>query len=336
MKFLKATRYTEWWEYKLCPLLAVGYATILMGDVSFVKAALDLAFLLFPMIMGGIFVSLINDITDIKEDLKCGKTNRMAGVPVVLRWILPLLSFSIGFFALCLLRLDLLSFILCLIPVAAFSLYSFEPFRLKRRGVWGILADASGSHIFTSLYILSATSYLTGQEINWVWFTAVGVWALCYGLRGILWHQFLDRENDILVGLNTFATSRNPEIFRMQPILIFSLEILALMVMLIEIGQPLCILFLAGYLFVVLFRRRTLGQKIILVYTPINNSFQVLMLDYYQLFLPISLLIVAVSGERLAIWVLAVHVILFPQRLIQTIKDSLVFLRRLILQRVEE
>ncbi len=333
MNFLNATRYSEWWEYKLCPLLAIGYATILMGNVPFVKASINLALLLISIIVGAVYVSLINDITDIKEDLESGKTNRMADVPRALRWILPATCILIGLLVLYFLRYDTLSFILYIIPWVAFSLYSFEPVRFKRRGVWSILADASGSHIFTSLYILSAVTYLTDQKMNWIWFGAVGVWAFSYGLRGILWHQFHDRENDFKVGLTTFASSRNPKTFKLQPVFIFTLEVLAVIVMLIEIGQLLCMLFLIAYLFIVLVRRRTLGQKIILVHTPPNNSFQILMMDYYQVFLPISLLIIAASGEISAIWVLVIHVVLFPQKPIQILKDSLFFFRHSLLQR---
>jgi 4-hydroxybenzoate polyprenyltransferase len=335
MKFLNTIRYSEWWVYKLCPLLAIGYATILMGNKPFLQASFYFIFLLASMIVGTIYVCLINDITDMKEDLACGKSNRMAGIPAKIRWVFPVLCLLAGsvFFFYLYLQHDLLSFILYPLPCIAFSLYSFEPFRLKRRGFWGVLADASGSHLFPSLYFVSAMSHFTGQQINWLWFSAIGVWALCYGLRGILWHQFRDRDNDRQVGLKTYVSSVDIQTLMRQGIIIFSLEMAALSAMLFIIREAWCFVFLVFYAIVVLFRYKILGQQIILIQTP-KVGFQILMIDYYQVFMPLSLLIVAVTGEPAAIWVLAFHILLFPQKIWCIFKDLFFSLRRFMLQRI--
>lgn len=328
MKYINAIRYHEWWENKLCPLLAIGYATILMGDVPFLQASVYFLFILTSVAVGAAYVCLINDLTDMKEDLQCGKPNRMAGLSPKARWIFPvacLLAGSIFFFYL--MGHDLLSFILYPIPCIAFTLYSFEPFRLKRKGIWGALADASGSHIFTSLYVVAVMSYFTGQQINWIWFLAVGVWALCYGIRGILWHQFRDRDNDMQIGLKTFVTTQNPVTFYKKSRLIFSIEILALTVMLIEIGQLLCFLFLTLYGIIVWMRYSKKAQHIVLVQTPPSGNFQLLMMDYYQVLLPVSLLFIAIDQQATIILILILHLTLFPRRPWYLAKDTVHFLR---------
>lgn len=331
MKWLETIRYSEWWVNKLCPLLALGYATILMNGGPFLRGALFLAFLLFSIANGAAYVCFINDITDIREDLVCGKRNRMIGVPRRLRWILPVACLLVGAPFLYILWPDWLSMVLYPLPCIAFSLYSFEPFRLKRRGFWGVLADASGSHLFPSLYIVSAMSFYTAGRLNWVWFGAVAVWSLCYGLRGILWHQFRDRDNDLKAGVNTFASRK--EGIRREGRLIFLVEILALSVMLYQTGQPLCVLFLGLYLFLVVMRAKILGRQVILVQADEHRKFQILMMDYYQTFLPLALLAVACGMESAAIVVLVIHVSLFPFNIRDAGRDAFFSLRHVIFQR---
>lgn len=332
MKFLDTIRYSEWWVYKLCPLLAIGYATVLMGKVPFLQASIHFIFLLGSIAVGAAYVSMINDITDIKEDLVSGKHNRMVGIRSKFRWIFPVVSLLIGgifFFAL---WPDVLSMILYPMACIAFSLYSFEPFRFKRRRFWGVLADASGSHLFPSLYFVSAMSYFTGQSINWVWFAAVGVWALCYGFRGILWHQFRDRENDIRAGVNTFASCVDPRKSIGLGIVIFIVEMVALFVMLFVLNISWCVIFLLLYGFVTLIRYKILGQQPILIQTPPSDNFQIVMMDYYQVFLPLSLLFAASMEHTGALWILFLHVLLFPQKIGIIIKDMFISLRKLIWQ----
>ena len=88
-----------------------------------------------------------------------------------------------------------LSLIFYLAAYLAFSLYSISPFRFKNRGVLGVIADASGAHLFPSLFVASSMMHNMHISIDPYWLVIVGVWSFAYGLRGILWHQFWDREN---------------------------------------------------------------------------------------------------------------------------------------------
>ncbi len=330
MKFLETVRYNEWWVYKLCPLLGIGYATLLIYHFSFLKAGFFLLFLLIGIIIGAVYVSQINDVTDLKEDIACGKRNRMEKVPAKKRWLFPGISlFAIGIIFLYFLSQDLLTGMLYLMACVAFSLYSIEPFRLKRRGFLGVLADASGSHLFPSLFFVSAISNYVGVDINWYWFSCVGVWALCYGFRGILWHQFQDRENDQKVGLKTFASSINPRDFGQKEQSIFYLEIAALTGMLYIIGEPLPLIFLVLYAVVVTLRYKIIGQQIALIRTPPSNFFQLLMIDYYQVFLPLSLLVAATIQYLPTVCLLIIHILLFPQKLWAVLKDIFYSVRRI-------
>lgn len=321
MRFFKVIRSVEWWEYKLPPLLAIGYGTALKTPGVFMLAIPQLVFLLLALVIGAVYVSIINDMTDIEADLASGKANRMVGIRPEIRWIFPVLCLSSGLVFCYFLYPDLLSIFLYLIPWISFSLYSFRPVRLKNRGIWGVLADASGSHIFTSLLMVSSISYVTGQSMDWLWFWSTGVWALCYGSRGILWHQFYDRKNDIQAGLNTYAVNIQPNQFRNKEIIIFCIEILAIASMLYSLQLLLPLLFLGLYILLALLRSKRLSYTPVLIISPENRSFHILMADFYQVFFPLSLLITAAFLQPYAWIILLVHLTLFPQKTIIAIKD---------------
>lgn len=321
MNFLKTIRSAEWWEYKLPPLLSIGYATAIKADYTFLKSIPQLLFLLLSLIIGAIFVSIINDMTDIEEDLISEKSNRMANINPSLRWILLFFCLLAG--AICCYNLfpDQLSVFLYIIPWISFSLYSFRPIRLKNRRIWGVLADASGSHIFTSLLMVSSISFFTKQNIDWLWFASTGIWALCYGMRGILWHQFYDRLNDIKAGVKTFVVKIEPESFKVNETIIFTLEVLAMLVMLYCLHQILPILFLFVYLLLAFTRTYKLGYDSVLIVAPYNKPYHILMADFYQIFFPISLLITATIFEPYTLIVLIIHLALFPNKTIIALKD---------------
>jgi hypothetical protein len=202
---------------------------------------------------------------------------------------------------------------LAMMPWIAFSCYSIPPVRLKKRGIAGVLADASGAHIFPSLFIVAAMSYYTGQAIDWIWFGSVGGWAFCYGLRGILWHMFVDRENDLASGTPTYATRVDPTKFRRREWLILVAEMIALGLMLWRIGRPLPVVFLIFYLLYVAASWRKLGFRVVIILMPPGYPYPYLIFlaDFYQVFLPIALLLRGALAFRYDWIVLLGHMVLF-------------------------
>lgn len=323
MKLLRIIRSAEWWEYKLPPVLAIAFATLLIHEKNIVDNALDILFVLFSVIIGAVYVSIINDVTDIKDDLTAGKKNRMAALPVYMHWLLPLFFIAIGLaFVFFFYAPHTLSMLLYAMPWLSFSLYSFRPARLKERGFWGVLADASGSHIFISLLMVSYVSFLSGASINWYFFTAVGIWAMCFGTRGILWHQFSDRNNDIEAHVKTFATTHQPQYFKLYEMLIFTAELVALFCILYLVHNKLTIMALAFYLILAVVRYNALGQQPVIVLMPLHyKPFQIVMLDYYQALLPLALVTEAAMSQRNGWIILIIYCILFPRTPYRIVRD---------------
>lgn len=290
-----------------------------MSSVPLYRAALWLLFLLSSLVVGAIYVSVINDITDLEEDLASGKPNRILQVPPKFRCMIPITCAASGLVFGFFLYPDLLSCCLYLFSWIVFSLYSIKPVRLKNRGIMGVLADGCGSHVFTSLLMVSSMSYITHQKINWIWFSAVGIWALSYGLRGILWHQFADRDNDIKVHLNTYASKIEPKDFKNKTKLLITVELIALTALLYELSMIAAVIALGLYLILVYIRYTWFANQIIVIMRWNDKPFQILMADYYQVLFPLSLLVAASMANYLNTILLLVHITLFPYALREAI-----------------
>lgn len=334
MKVSKIIRSKEWWTYKISPLLALGYATALLSPVPVYKVATQLILLLLSLVVGAIYVSVINDITDLEEDLASGKSNRIQQVPANVRWMIPAACICIGLgFGYFVFYPDLLSCLLYLLSWVAFSLYSIKPIRLKNRGILGVFADGCGSHVFTSLLMVSSVSYITKQPIDWLWFCTIGIWALCYGLRGILWHQFVDRDNDIKVNLNTYASKIDPADFKTKERLLFALELVALGVILAKLHLAAPVIAMALYALLVFIRYDRYSIQTIIVMKNDERPFQILMADYYQLFFPLSLLLFASTQHALNLIILLSHILLFPYILWFAFHDYAAYARAIFFRR---
>lgn len=94
----KIARASEWWEYKLPPVLAIAYATAQRAESNLYQLAPRFCILLLGIVIGAAYVSIINDITDIKEDLASGKQNRLSSLSPQFRIVLVLLPLTAGFF----------------------------------------------------------------------------------------------------------------------------------------------------------------------------------------------------------------------------------------------
>lgn len=327
MKLLKFTRYAEWWEYKLVPLVSIGYATLLLENHALDQALPRLIFLLCAIIIGAVYVSVINDVTDISEDAAAGKSNRMASASPLIRTIIIgiclLAGIAFGYF----IYPDLKGLFFFAMAWLVFSLYSIPPVRLKKRGIWGVFCDALGAHFFPTMLIASNLIYYTHAHVDILWYIAVGIWSLSYGLRGILWHQFYDRENDLRSGTTTFASRIQPKNFKVQEILIFTLEMLSFATILFYIINIWIVLSIVIYLILTAIRRFSFGYQLCIIITPSSSPYQLIMNDYYLVLFPLSILFTAALNYKYGWIILCGHLLLFPRKTVLILKDLIQFTR---------
>jgi hypothetical protein len=324
MKIPSQIRANEWWEPKIVPLLVVGYITIIHYHESILDNIGWLVCLIFAIAVGAIFVSILNDYTDLTYDLASKKSNRLEPFSPLKRKILLLVSFSatitVSFFFID----NILTFSFCLATYLVFSLYSIPPIRLKNRGILGVIADASGAHLFVSLFIVTAMTQKMGKGLDLLWLSVIGFWAFLYGLRGILWHQFWDRENDLSINHKTFATSMQVSSIKPAESIITILEVAMLLFILFILGEWLPFFALFFY-FLILLGYKKINHQVIFILIQ-DKPWHIFLSEYYQILLPFSIILSCSFENPMYLTLLIFHILLFPVKLKLLIKNVLLMI----------
>jgi hypothetical protein len=321
-------RATEWWEYKLLPILGVFYATLAWRHGS-IAAAWPMAIeLLVAIAPGAVYVSVINDLTDRDEDRRAGKPNRLEGRSGIVVALLVAAPVLIGIAMAWRWRDDPLLLGAYGAAWLAFSAYSLPPLRLKTRGLPGVMADASGAHLFPALVATLLAFRAGGEAPDLLWLALVAVWAGAFGVRGILWHQLSDEEADRIANVRTFVQRHGGRWARaIGAGLAFPLECAALFTLLWLLDDRIPFIALVLYAFLVIFKLERFEMHAAIVQPRPRHL--ILLNGYYEVFLPVSLL-VASALQHPADWiVLALHCLFFPGRLSQVIADAWKLLPRI-------
>lgn len=319
-RLAKVARAGEWWEYKLVPIFAMFYATALVGGIPLHKLWPAALLLLVAIGVGAAYVSILNDVADREEDSAAGKANRMAGRSPASIALFLALPIAIGLAVAWNWRDDPLRLFPYVAAWTAFSLYSLPPFRLKARGAAGVLADACGAHLFPTLVAVVIVLRFAGLEPDPIWLAATSLWAFAYGLRGILWHQLLDAEADRAAAVSTFVQrSGRDHAVALARYVIFPVELCAFSIVLSQMPSYLPVLFLFLYALLVKRKLRVFVMEAVIV-EP-RPRYLIILHDYYDLLLPLALLLACAWRWPADAAVLLVHFLIFPRRLIGTAAD---------------
>jgi 4-hydroxybenzoate polyprenyltransferase len=318
---LTAARAGDWWSHKLAPLLATGYASCAFAGVAVADRAGALALVFLAVIPGAIFVSVLNDLTDVEADRAAGKPDRLGarrGTAWAVVGAMVAAGIVIGATAF---RDD--PWVLAAYGGAwlAFALYSAPPVRLKARGVAGAFADAAGASLFPQLLMAGAVLAGTGAGDRWLWLTLVGVWAAGLGLRGALLHQLGDVEADTRAGVRTFARTWPKGARRLGAFGAFPVELAAFAAMLAASGGWLAAALLAPYGLLEWLRARRWGLRVIVV--DYFEGSRIVMHDFYLAVYAVAFLVQSSLEHAQDAAVLVVHLLLFPLLARRVVHDVL-------------
>lgn len=312
----------------MAPLAAMGYATALLSGASLMSLLPDVLLVVVSAMFGAAFVSVLNDYTDIEEDLAAGKYNRQSKLTPKQRRLLLTASTIPGFLFLIFFYKDSLPTLFYFLAGVSFTAYSMPPMRLKNRGVWGVMADASGAHLFPTLTIVAAVFHFAGHTANVVWMVAAGVWAFAYGLRGIMWHQFSDRMHDAQSGTTTYAVNRAIPNFWIVAKGILAVEVAALALLLYYLNMPLVWLVFGLYLLGVAIARSFFHVRVIAI-LPVPGRNYIFLNTFYQLFWPLSVLLMVAVQQPGTWWLIVLHLALFPKNILSGLGMGRRFIGRL-------
>lgn len=329
MKLPSILRSSDWWDYKIIPLLVVGYMTIMLSEENLMLHIGWLLFLIAAISAGAIYVSILNDFTDLEFDIASGKSNGLERFSPLKRKLILATSILVSILFCFFFINDWVSLTFYLLAYLVFSLYSIPPFRFKNRGVLGVICDASGAHLFPSLFIVASISHRLGTEIGPLWILLIGFWAFSYGLRGILWHQFWDRENDLSIQHHTFATQTDVSSIKPIEKIILTIEIIALLSILIILGKVLPFIALICYIMMIIGYKKRLKYRLILILSG-NPPWHIIMSDYYEVLLPYALILTCSIHYPWCLTLLIFHILFFPNKPITLAKNILLmgFLKR--------
>lgn len=308
--FWKLIRAHEWWNYKIPPALAMAYAFAWSKNVPFGTLFGPTLLILLAGFSAGIYASVFNDYMDMEQDKQADKETPMMSLSAWQRHSVIIFSLSLDLLvAFLLLRLPLSLFCFTMIWLG-YTAYSLPPFRLKERGVLGVLCIAVGEHVLATLLSISIVSEINGLQVPFWPALAACVWSLCFGCRGILWHQIADVENDLKVGCKTMGANLGATALRrFGNFFVFPLEIICFGTVLIFTNNILAWCLLPIHLLLEYLRVKDMKANIIIVNPAPNARFA--LFEYYQLFFPISILISAIAKDIRAGALLAAFIILF-------------------------
>lgn len=329
---MRLTRAGEWWEYKLAPVFALYYATHLAYRPDQNLSWRDLLWLLAALGVCAAYVGIINDLTDKASDARAGKANRQAGISRRTIGLILVALIGAGAAIAYVWRANAALVTAYAGAWVAFSLYSIPPARLKTRGLAGVAADAAGAHLFPTLTAVFLASKGAPAGPDAVWVAATGVWAFAYGVRGILWHQFLDLENDRRALEKTFV-ARSPRLAaHLGASVIIPIELAAFGVVLWRLDTAWLLAGVAAYGGLVLLRVRLWSMRPVVV-RP-RPRYMILMHEYYGVFLPLSLLLVLTTHSPVNAAVLVAHLVVFPRRMALSASDLARLLVEVVRRRV--
>jgi glycosyltransferase involved in cell wall biosynthesis/4-hydroxybenzoate polyprenyltransferase len=312
-----AVRAGDWWAYKIPPLLVVGFAGALVfesGPAAWTLLALTLA----AIVLTAIYGYLLNDLCDIDADRASGRPNRMAAVGPVGR-VTGIAVPAVGALLIAVCTDDAVLVLLVAVNLALPTLYSVPPVRLKGRGSWGALADASGVHAVPAAIVARAVTTIGTAEAAWpplLFALAAVSWAFLVGVRGILVHQVADRESDERAGVMTLGRRLGPDSARRA--VLFALFPAELVCLALFLGPalreaPAAAALAASGVGLDLWRRRR-GWRLPLFEPPETSRERVIPLlsnEVYELWLPIGLAIQIAAGRPTLAWLPVALVALF-------------------------
>jgi 4-hydroxybenzoate polyprenyltransferase len=194
-------RSRAWWFNKV-PLSVTLVLLLLDGRPLSAGALAALALVVVTVCAVGNYGYALNELFDVGEDARMGRTNAAAALGSPRMWAI------IGLSALC---AETCATIVAGAPGALLTLlglcvplaYSVPPLRIKERKWLGIAADGLAAHVYPAALALLAVDHAMLRPVTTVLAVSVVVWSAAAGLRGILSHQLYTAEQDRSAGLRT-------------------------------------------------------------------------------------------------------------------------------------
>lgn len=203
----------QWWGYHYMVMLGSFYFVAFISPTNLSPGVLMLRLAIFTIATLGIasFGYVLNDLLDIKQDLRSGHYNIMANHCQLGRFLIFASVLLLGILPWLWLPISPLILILLGLEYVLFLAYSVPPVRLKSRGLLGPIADAVYAYVLpaTIAALVANNGELTSKFM--IYLIALVIWCFLFGLVGILKHQLFDHSRDQLDGVGTYVVRKGWE-----------------------------------------------------------------------------------------------------------------------------
>lgn len=313
-RFWRLIRAHEWWHYKIPLALAVAFAFAWMNRIPFSMLVLPTGLMVLASASAGIWASVINDFTDLDQDRLAGKSTPMMQLSPPSRRAVVAGSVLLNAAAALALQRYPVSLLLLVANWITFVVYSVPPIRIKERGALGVIAIALGEHVLLGLLAVSLVLETTGMPLASApapWLLAYLGWSTAYGMRGIIWHQILEIQNDRRAGCKTLGASiGETRLARIGEWYVFPFEIFCFFLLLLLSHDSIFPVLLPIYAITEWLRCKCWGCNMVIAAPKPNMRF--IMLEYYQIYFPFAFLILALRSDRSAIFLIVAFILIFP------------------------
>lgn len=318
--FANQLRLSNPWNYKVPLLLAIPYLVLLGGEAQASSGYMFIGLSYATIIGIACFGYLTNDLADREVDKKAGKPNGTAGLSMVQTLGITVLSLVFAIAPWLIFPTITESWFMLGIELLLFLIYAFPPFRLKEKPILGAVTDALYAHALPAL-LAAWTFILIINELVEAWepfLTALILWQFVVGVRGILFHQVKDFENDSVTSQRTMATAFGKA--RIEFVVkwtILPIELLTFLWFVFQLNRPEIIGITVVSVFFIrsIYWQLKLGKS--LDYRAMTHAH---LDDFYIRWLPIIVLAIMVFLQPLMVGLAILHVLVFPSPLNDAIK----------------
>lgn len=313
-------RFDQWWLYKIPMLLSVALLSLTQSNLALKATSVILSSILLLLVVGGVYAYILNDASDIEEDMASKKPNFFIGKSVILPWILALSCYSISLLIMLFWRLPWPLIALHTINYAVFIAYSLKPLRGKERGYTGIVLGGLGDACLPSLFVLGFCAYALQISFTLETYVALGLWSLAIGIKYMTWHQLLDKDRDLKNGISTFVSQQGSSTAStLVYALWWPLELFIFSLFMVKFSSVILWIALAMQISLELLRWLCMGRAIVILFDPKHHT--IVLQEFYELFLPLSIIAILITKDE-SHWVLTiVFTLLFLPKMLRLFRE---------------
>jgi 4-hydroxybenzoate polyprenyltransferase len=311
------------WTYKAPLLIAFPYFVIAAARVPWDRALLGV--LASCCTIAGIagVAYFLNDLTDVGQDRLAGKDNAVAGLNWPQRALLLALFLAAALAPWIYLPFTRTTGVLLAAELALFVVYCVPPFRVKERGVLGIMTDAAYAHALPAVLAVLTFAEMASEPYGQLalFASVLGAWQLALGMRNIVLHQLQDYERDAHSGTQTLAITIGPKrLASLLKVVFVPLEIVAFSAFAIVVSWEVPWFPLASVACIALATARLRLLQLPFPAT-IREGLYIYADNFYADWLPLVILGYMIARVP-ATWPIAVlHLLLFRSGVRQSIRD---------------